>query len=49
MQNKEWYAQKAKEHFNAYQKAVDEGDTQAIDFNMQEYLTYDKAAKSIGE
>jgi hypothetical protein len=47
--NKQYYEKKAADHFRAYQAAVEVGDTKAMKYHEQEYLTYKKAAESCTE
>lgn len=46
MSNKEYYKKKATDHFRVYQAAVEVGDTKAMKYHEQEYLTYKKASES---
>lgn len=44
--SKEYYKKKAADHFRAYQAEVETGDTKAMKYHEQEYLTYKKASES---
>lgn len=44
--SKEYYKKKAADHFRAYQAAVEVGDTKAMKYHEQEYLTYKKASEA---
>lgn len=46
MNKKQYYKDKATDHFRAYQAAVEVGDTKAMKYHEQEYLTYKKASES---
>jgi hypothetical protein len=45
MKDKTYYKKKAKQHYRAYLAAVDMGDTVAMKYHEQEYLTYKKASE----
>ena len=40
-----WYAQKAKEYYAKWEKAIDSGDTKAADRHQIDYLNYQQEAE----
>lgn len=42
----DWYKNKMKEHFELWQKAIEEGDKKAEKYHMQEHLNYSEAYHS---
>lgn len=46
MIDKKWLKKKSDDHFRAYKAAVEMGDTKAMKYHEQEYLTYKKASES---